>query len=209
MVFDKEFKDAVLNLPIKEKDRLLLRLLKKDLPLVDKLHFELVSDVSVDEARGKIEKQIINKMEVLKTYDFQPGWFMMELRYLSGDITYHQKKTNDKFGEASLNLLLLNEFLERFNCNIHQVRTKKFYKLGIYLINKVFKMLISIQALHEDCFLDFEDNLELLGSQLSKNKHLMQLGVNNGFDINWLFQGVIPEDINKIHKEIREQGFLK
>lgn len=209
MVFEKEFKEAVLALPEKEKDKLLLRLLKKDKVLVDKLHFELVSDISVDEARVKLESAIVERLSVLREYDFKPGWFMMEMRYLSGDITYHLKTTKDKFGEASLNLFLLNEFLERFNSNINQVRTKKFYNLGIYIVAKIFKVLISIKALHEDCFLDFEDNLELLGAQVSKNEHLMKLSINNGLDINWLFQGSIPEDIKEIHKQIRAQGFLK
>jgi hypothetical protein len=55
MVFEKEFKEALLDLPIKEKDKLLLRLLKRDVPLANQLYFELVSTQTVEERRAELE----------------------------------------------------------------------------------------------------------------------------------------------------------
>ena len=41
---DQELKEAVLNLPAKEKDKLLVRLINKDKMLLKQLHYELLED---------------------------------------------------------------------------------------------------------------------------------------------------------------------
>jgi len=56
MKFNKEFKDAVLQLSQTEKDKLLLQLLKKDAVLSSKLQFELLDDKSVDERQLVMEE---------------------------------------------------------------------------------------------------------------------------------------------------------
>ena len=56
MTFPKEFKEALSHLPSKEKDKLILRLLKKDITLANRLMFELVNTNTVDEQRNKIKK---------------------------------------------------------------------------------------------------------------------------------------------------------
>ena len=51
MTFDPEFKKALQLLPEKEKDKLILRLLKRDLQLANRLQFELVETDSVQDKR--------------------------------------------------------------------------------------------------------------------------------------------------------------
>ena len=41
-MFENDFKKAIQNLPSQEKDKLILRLLKWDLALANRLYFELV-----------------------------------------------------------------------------------------------------------------------------------------------------------------------
>ena len=53
-MFHKEFKEALSRLPSKEKDKLILRLLKKDLVLANRLLFELLSTNTVEEERQKM-----------------------------------------------------------------------------------------------------------------------------------------------------------
>jgi len=60
--FTTEFKEALRHLPIKEKDKLIVRLLKKDLNLAKRLMFELVDTRSVDEHRLIVEKLIISEV---------------------------------------------------------------------------------------------------------------------------------------------------
>ena len=57
MTFDKDFKEAISHLPSSEKDKLILRLLKKDLVLANRLYFEPNGQWRV--AHGKNENEVI------------------------------------------------------------------------------------------------------------------------------------------------------
>ncbi|WP_010521901.1 hypothetical protein [Aquimarina agarivorans] len=62
MKFDKQFKEAIINLPESEKNKLLLRLFKRDVGLVNKLHFELLSDETVDDKRVEMAALVTKKV---------------------------------------------------------------------------------------------------------------------------------------------------
>lgn len=206
MKFERDFKIAISNLPSKEKDKLILRLLKKDLTLANRLHFELVNTDSIDEKRDELEKRLYKKTQQITDRYYSPGILMMDMRELSGEINEHVSITKDKFGEISLNLLLLNEVLR---LNHQNIEDSNHNKLGIYIVAKIFKILISINSIHEDFQIEFKSSLFLLGSQVSKCNFLMNVAIQNGLDINWLLSNNIPENIKEIHKDIRAQGFLK
>ena len=55
MILPKELKEAITHLSSTEKDKLIFRLLKKDLALANRLLFELVSSETVEEKRKKIQ----------------------------------------------------------------------------------------------------------------------------------------------------------
>ena len=209
MKFDKEFKEAIKNLPSSEKDKLLLRLLKKDLTLAKRLFFELVSGDTVESRRNNIEKYLRKEIEKATNSYYSPGYLMMDMRDISGKITEHVSTTKDKFGEAYLNLLLVNETLRLNHENIETARKGKAYKLCIYIIAKVFKVLILINSLHEDYRLEFNEMLIVTGRYISHSDTLMKISINNGFDVNWLLQAEIPDNIKDIHKEIRALGLLR
>lgn len=209
MKFDKDFKLAISNLPSKEKDKLLFRLLKKDLALTNRLYFELVNTDSVDERRANLEKHIIKKVQLITQRYYSPGILMMDMRDLSGEINEHVDITKDKYGDISLNLLLLNEILTLNHSKIDESSPKKVYKLGVYIVSKIFKILILINSLHEDLHMEFQNSLAELGNVISKSDHIMDVAIKNGLDVNWLISGDIPDNIKQIYKDIREQGFLK
>jgi len=56
MTLPKELKEAISKLTSKDKDKLIFRLLKKDLVLANQLLFELVSDENVEEKRAQVKK---------------------------------------------------------------------------------------------------------------------------------------------------------
>ena len=58
MKFSKEFKDALADLPSKEKDKLIIRLLRKDPALTQRLYFELVMDRTVDQQREVVKERL-------------------------------------------------------------------------------------------------------------------------------------------------------
>lgn len=136
MKFDNEFKKAIANLPSIEKDKLILRLLKKDLVLANRLYFELLSDDSVQDRRIAMEMQVKKRVARMTQTYYSPGYLLVEMRYLSGEITEHVKITKDKYGEASLNLLMLNEILSQNNSKLNKETPSKSHTFNILRSSK-------------------------------------------------------------------------
>ncbi|MFB0998328.1 MAG: hypothetical protein QMC28_06490, partial [Flavobacteriales bacterium] len=136
MKFNKEFKDAVLQLSQTEKDKLLLQLLKKDAVLSSKLQFELLDDKSVDERQLVMEKTIKDKIAYFSTKRYSPSYLLKRLRSVSTLITAHVKITKDKLGDSYLNLVMLTETLDTFNTKLEKTTPGQSRKLGIYFVSK-------------------------------------------------------------------------
>jgi hypothetical protein len=208
-MFTKEFKKAIQELPSAEKDKLIFRLLKRDLDLANRLHFELVDTETVEDKRMAFEKVMLKKIDYFTERFYSVGYLLQDTRYVSGDISEHVKITKDKFGEISLNIKMLNHLLLLNNERIQSQSYSKAYTMCIYVIARAFKILILIKAIDDDYFLDFKEDLETLGVLIGNNPLLMKTAIHNGLDINWLISTEIPEDIVTYHKNIRQQGFLK
>ncbi len=208
--FSKEFKEALSFLPAKEKDKLILRLLKKDLNLANRLRFELVETRSVEELRETVEKHVISTVDNMSNRFYSIGYLNMDVRYLSGDITQHVKITKDKYGEVSLNLLLLIEVLKKNKVHILGDHTfSKLRKFCVAIVARVFKVLLLINKMEDDLLLDFKEDLSVLGELIGANEVVMKIAIKNGLDVNWLIFGEIPHDIVSIHKELKANGYLK
>ncbi|NQX80829.1 MAG: hypothetical protein HRT66_02390 [Flavobacteriaceae bacterium] len=207
--FTKEFKEAISHLPSKEKDKLILRLLKKDYVLAQRLEFELVEDTTVDERRHKMEKHVVSSSGSIAREDYSLTCLKIDMGYISGDITHHVKVTKDKFGEVSLNLLMINEVLKFAKQRIlrNDSPTKK-HKFCVSLFNRVFKIMILTTKLDEDLLLDLEDGFKELGGLILDNKVLLDSARENKLDINWLLDFEIPSNIAEIHKSIKGEGLL-
>lgn len=209
MTFSKEFKEAIANLPNKEKDKLILRLLKKDLNLANRLEFELLDRGTIEERRAKTAQKIIDEVNHMTKRFYSPGYLNMDVRYASGIINEHVNITKDKFGEVSLNILLLTQVIQKNKQNILSQSMGRANKLLVALIARAFKIILLTQKLHEDFFIDLEDDLKQLGHLIGDNDHLMQIAIYHGFDVNWLIRADIPQDIQHIYKDLRERGYLR
>ncbi len=209
MKFTDEFKEAILQLPEKEKDKLLLRLLKKDIVLVNRLNFELLQPCSVEDARSAVEEKIKVNINRLVSTKYAGNVYMMELRYMSGAISEHVSTTKDKYGEVYLQLIMLDEFLSKMNSQLTNYSNNTTEKLYKYIIAKLFKLLITIKGMHEDLRYDFRDSLENISSLMGENPNLMHLSIYHGLDMNWLIDLNIPENIADIHKDLRAKGYLR
>ena len=208
-MFSKEFKKAIQELPSIEKDKLIFRLLKRDLDLANRLHFELVDVETVEDKRAAFEIEMLRKINYFSKRFYSVGYLLQDTRFLSGEITNHVKITKDKFGEISLNMKMLNHLLLINNERIESSTYSKAYTLCIYIIARAFKILLLIKAIDEDYFLDFREALSTLGKLIYDNPFLMHTAIDNDLDVNWLISGEIPYDIVAIHKDIRANGFLK
>ena len=180
-----------------------------DLILANRLYFELVDVETVEDKRIAFEKIMLKKIAQYSERFYSVGYLLQDTRLTSGDINCHVKVTKDKLGEISLNIKMLIQLLKLNNERIQTQTYSKTYTLCIYVIARAFKILLLIKAIDEDYFMDFKEDLALLGNLIGKNTTLMRTAINNGLDINWLLLGEIPNNIHGIHKEIRANGFLK
>ncbi|WP_144281777.1 DEAD/DEAH box helicase family protein [Chryseobacterium echinoideorum] len=208
MEYSKEFKTALSQLSGIEKDRLIFRLLKKDKILSKKLFFELIDEETADQKRDQMEKTVKDKVEYASKYLSNQKYFLILIRKISAEITEHVKVTSDKFGDVSLNLVLVTEIL-KFNDKLSRLRFNDIYKLYLYLINKVVKALILTKKLDEDYWMEIDEYLSEVYDKITGNIYLEKLFINNGIDFNWLNVERIPEHFDLIIKEIKSQGFLK
>lgn len=209
MTFDPDFKRALELLPGKEKDKLILRLLKKDLKLASKLRFELVDTDSVQDKREQLKSEIIKDIKRASERYYSPGDLLMGIRDISGKINQHVYITKDKVGEVSLNCTMLRLLLELNNPRIAAEKYGKAYTLLIYVVARIFKILMLIQKQHEDLHLEFRDDIEAIGQLVGSNSSVMKAAIHNGLDVNWLIRFDIPANIADIYKDLRERGFLK
>ena len=209
MTFDTELKKALQLLPDAEKDKLILRLLKHDLHLANQLRFALVETDSVQDKREELKKRIIKRIEQATERYYSVGYLLMDVRDISGEINEHVSITKDKLGEISLNCLMLRQLLELNNERIGAETYGKAYTLCIYIVARIFKILMLIQKQHEDLHIEFKEEIETIGKLIGKNHLLMKTAIHNGLDVNWLIQFEIPKNIANTYKTLRENGLLK
>jgi hypothetical protein len=209
MTFDQEFKTALKLLPDTEKDKLILRLLKHDVSLTNRLYFELVETETAEEKREQLKSKISKFIELWKGEHYATMHIYFDAKSISGMISEHLYTTKDKYGEISLSLHLILGIMEGNNHKIGGLIHGYNYKLYIYVYAKLFKILMLIQKQHIDLHIEFKQDIESIGEYIGNNPHLMKLAINNGLDVSWLTLFSIPTNLNDIYKDIRDNGFLR
>ncbi len=155
----KDLEKAILSLTVKEKDKMLLRLIGKNALLVEQLQYQLLENESfLEERREEIRKNILR---VSKMYHETPGWAMMAMRDLNGKITNHVKVTKDKYGEIELTLYLLNMFFEN-QFKLLEKYSKKSDTIALYIAKRTEFILKKLPKLHEDYYIEFERGINQL-----------------------------------------------
>ena len=170
-----------------------------------------VSCDSKEERRKQAEKNIekwVNTSRKHCKYS-SLGILLMEMRDSSGIINDHVYTTKDKYGEVYLQIFLLKEYLKIYNEFFKNSSAGTCYTFNIYCIAKTFKIMVLLKKLHEDIQVDFEDSIAETGRLLADNPVLMNMAIKNGLDVNWLMRNQIPDDIDKIEKDLRKRGYLK
>lgn len=142
-----------------EKDKLLLRLIGKDAVLVERLNFELVEHRETLHTRRELIKQAIER--VAKHSNDTPGWLMMDMRSLSGDITRHMKVTKDAYGEVELNLFMLNTFFD-YQTELLRHYNSRSDKAAEYIAKRTEQLLKKVQKLDPDYYIEFSDDVNRL-----------------------------------------------
>ena len=106
----KDLKAAIIAIPLKEKDKLLLRLIAKDKVLTEHLHFKLLEDeTDLEQRKELLSDEIRNAIVALAEMKRSTSKDALALlRKLNGRVNHHFKVTKELNSEIELRLQLLN-----------------------------------------------------------------------------------------------------
>src|SRR5690606_6977743 len=162
-----ELKEAVLNLPQKEKDKLLVRLVGKDKMLMKQLHYQLLEDqVDLEDRIEKLKERLANLFaEGRSTVKNIPTYsnyreLMALIRQASGMINEHEKITKDKFSEIDCRIFILNTAFQRFPRLLERSAVHTALKLHDYLRIRIRTTTSKYEKLHEDLQFDLQEPME-------------------------------------------------
>src|SRR5690606_1292365 len=164
---DPELKAAVLSLPPKEKDKLLVRLISKDKMLIKQLHFQLLEDKFDLEERINALRERLNELlapnrsgiKNVAMYSHYRALTVL-LRQASGMINEHEKVTKDKFSEAEFRLLILERAFEHYPALFHKAYVAAADKLQRYVAARLKTTFNKYDKLHEDLQFDLKESYE-------------------------------------------------
>jgi len=188
-----EIKKAISLLPPREKDKLLFRLIAKDPSLVQRLEFELLEGGETKDARREdLQTHIESTLENYRPHYYSPGYLLLVIRDLSGEINRHVSATKDKYGEVELNFLMLNKSLELFGEELRRASPHRSRTFNIYVVKRALKLLNLLSKMHSDLHLDFQPSMKELGGHIGNQPNMMKIAIMNMLDVNWLLRSEVP-----------------
>lgn len=155
--------EAILNLPQKEKNKLLIRLAGKDQLLIDQLQYKLLENSESDLVfrRNDIKELITKIFETHSIYYFKD--LLYYVRDGASYINRHFKVTKDKKGELELLIHLYRQALNTRHTLKNNWRDQAHKdKFKEYSQAKITKMNTLLHDLHEDFRIEFEDDITTL-----------------------------------------------
>lgn len=192
---ETDLKKAIVNMAEREKDKILLRLLAKEPLLVDRLRFQLLEGgETMEDRRGDVKAEITDVLARGHVYDYAPGYALMVLRALSGDINRHVSATRDKFGEVELQLYMLNTCLDRFGNRLDQFYSRKVRTFSDYVTKRGIKIFKLMAKLHPDLWMEFDDDLRTLGKNIQRSAYLSAAATEHGLSVAALLRAEVPEE---------------
>ncbi|WP_432714093.1 hypothetical protein [Pedobacter sp.] len=168
----KDLKDAIVNLPPKEKDKLLLRLIAKDKVLTEHLHFKLLEDehdltARHEQLQAEIDEAValLNGQKHLSSKDT-----LAIFRKLNGQLNHHFKVTKAVNSEVELRIYLLYNIPLVFNESVYSALYKYQEKLTTYFLRTTLSVYKKYLKLHEDWQFDLQENFNALLNKVNNSK---------------------------------------
>jgi hypothetical protein len=157
-----ELQEAILEMPEKEKDKLLLRLIAKDAMLVKQLHHQLLEDESDTlQKREELMQRIKATFNKPSHYFETPGWLMMAMRDWNGEITRFVKIHKDKLGEIILTTFLVNGAFVGQKKMLEE-KAHRAEKFAEYACKKADFVMKKLEKIHEDYYLELRDDVNTM-----------------------------------------------
>ncbi|MBX2891678.1 MAG: hypothetical protein KF734_12160 [Saprospiraceae bacterium] len=183
---DDQLKAAIARLPVKEKDKLLFRLVAKDEKLVRKLIFELLEGGETrDDRADELRQQIARYLPTTGALYLTPGLLLLDLRHWNARINEHVQATKDKSGEVSLVVFMLAEAFRRHNEMLLRFPAHRSHTFAPYVVKRVSVILKKAEKLHEDYFIEFRRELNELLDFIWAFKPTAQLAQQEGLPKRW------------------------
>lgn len=184
---DDDLKQAIVRMSVKEKDKLLIRLVAKDEKLVRRLIFELLEGGETRDSRAEdIQKEIRqNFQQGAKDY-LTPGYILLYLRHWNARINEHVHATKDKPGEVILVFFMLAEAFRVFRSVIDSFPPKRSDTLAPYVVKRTSDTLKKAQKLHEDYTLEYSRNLQEVLDNIWSFPPMAKLAQEAGLPVKWV-----------------------
>ncbi|AIM35559.1 hypothetical protein KO02_01920 [Sphingobacterium sp. ML3W] len=164
---DPELKKAVLNLPVKEKDKLLLRLISKDKMLIKQLHFQLLEDESdleqrIENLRNQLKQLFdLGESQVFNSPSLSNFVGLNKLvKQASGMINEHEKVTKDKVSEVEFRIYVLERAIINYPALLSSSYQSAAHKLQKYIAGRIKHAVGKYAKIHEDHQFDFRENFQ-------------------------------------------------
>jgi len=164
----KDLKTAIAALPVKEKDKLLLRLVAKDKVLTEHLHYKLLEDeTDLEDRKERIKAEVEEQITELKKLNAKEA--LVKVRKMITAVNHFYKVTKDPVGEVELKLFILNTIPLDYKKSIFGYRD--FMMLfSVYYIKTVAVTINKFKKIHEDLQFDFAENLNQLLDKIYSSK---------------------------------------
>jgi len=173
---DPELKKAVLNLPLKEKDKLLVRLISKDKMLVKQLHFQLLEDeYDLENRIEQLKEQLANMFDSRQSpVDNSPNFgnftgLNRMMKQASGMVNEHEKVTKDKMSELECRIYILERAIDDYPRLFDSSYQSSAHKLHKYIAGRIKHVLGKYDKIHEDLQFDFRSRLQHVLEAASKS----------------------------------------
>lgn len=164
----KDLKNAITDLPVKEKDRLLLRLIAKDKVLTEHLHYKLLEDESdLENRKEKIKADVEDQLLNLKKLNAKEA--LVKVRKMITTVNHFYKVTKDPIGEVELKIYILNIVPFDYRKSTLGYRDYMILFSGFYL-KTVAVTINKFKKLHEDLQYDLSENLNNLLTKIYSSK---------------------------------------
>lgn len=180
-----EVKAAIKALSDKDKTKLLYRLIPSNDILVEQLTFELLEfGETTEERRNDVLNTIKETGGKYTNRYYSPLTLLRVMRKLSSMITRHVRVTKDKVGEVELNLVMMETLLVPNESNLESESMFELSKLAKYFIGRMHKVEKLLGKLHEDYYLEFEDQILRLNKLIQKNDVFGIEAANQGYEVS-------------------------
>lgn len=169
-----DFKKALKQLGEKEKEALILRLVRKDAEAYDTLAFELLEDVTLESVFERSQEAIHDLLFTVSGRSLSKA-LTRGLKKVAQEITRYQRITKDRKGEVELHIYALQLIFDNFTGQFESIY-KGFY---VATARMVLRTIMLIQKhLHEDLHIEYQDAINAFLTDLNGRSKRRTLSFN-------------------------------